>query len=426
MDDDAFKPPRALAVHGVRAVLPDRVLEDATIIIEDGRIASIESNGTRPPGSIDGSGAFCLPGLIDSHSDGLEKEINPRPGVMLPEAFALRSFEARMRSAGITTVFHGIGFEDDPHYARTVDLAHRLADAVQDRRRAYDSTVEHRILYRLDARDPSVHLALCERFAAKPDPLDPAPLVSFEDHTPGQGQYRDIEFVRKGMATSPKYAGRDVDEALAERMALRESMAHNREHGLARLRSEAIASRLRIVAHDPTTRDDIAEARTWPAEVAEFPTTLEAARAAREFGLPSVMGAPNVLRGGSHSGNVSAESLVRENLCTTLASDYQPAAMLAAVFLLAKRGAASPPRAVRLVTDGPAGMVGLQDRGRLEVGLRADLLLCTFDGTWPTVQQVWRGPIVTTAPTAPTAAPTDTRSEQRTADESRLVVGASR
>lgn len=387
MDDDAFKPPRALAVHGVRAVLPDRILEDATIIIEDGRIASIESNGTRPPGSIDGSGAFCLPGLIDSHSDGLEKEINPRPGVMLPEAFALRSFEARMRSAGITTVFHGIGFEDDPHYARTVDLA------------------------------------LCERFAAKPDPLDPAPLVSFEDHTPGQGQYRDIEFVRKGMATSPKYAGRDVDEALAERMALRESMAHNREHGLAWLRSEAIASRLRIVAHDPTTRDDIAEARTWPAEVAEFPTTLEAARAAREFGLPSVMGAPNVLRGGSHSGNVSAESLVRENLCTTLASDYQPAAMLAAVFLLAKRGAASLPRAVRLVTDGPAGMVGLQDRGRLEVGLRADLLLCTFDGTWPTVQQVWRGPIVTTAPTA---APTDARWERRAEGESRLVVGASR
>ena len=385
-----FAPPDSFAVHGVRAVLSDRVLDDATVVVEDGRIASIDSSAVRRPGSIDGRGAFLLPGLVDSHSDGLEKEINPRPNVMLPADLALRSFEARMRSAGITTVFHGVGFEDDPHYARTVELAQLLADVIQDRRRAYDSTVEHRILYRLDARDPSGYVALGERFASKPDMFDPSPFVSFEDHTPGQGQYRDVEQFRRWMASSPKYAGRDVDQALNDRIDLRESMAHNREGGLAWLRSEAIASRLRIVAHDPTTRDDVIEAKTWPAEIAEFPTTLEAARAAREHGLPSVMGAPNVLRGGSHSGNVSAESLVRDDLCTTLASDYQPASMLTAAFLLAQRRAASLSRAVRLVTDGPARMVGLDDRGRIEVGLRADLVLCTFDGTWPTVQQVFR------------------------------------
>ena len=380
-------------IHAVRAVLPDRIVENATIVVEDEMIIDIAEGAPHRPGSLDGRGAFCLPGLIDSHSDGLEKELSPRPGVTFPVDFALRSFEARVRSAGVTTIFHGVGYEEDERHGRTIRLAEEFVRALQCRAQADDALVDHRILYRLDARDPNGYLALAERLARHPDPTEPRPLVSFEDHTPGQGQYRDVEHFRKWMAGSGKYQPDKLDEALAEKIAERDAHLEVRGLSLTWLRLQASAARIRLLVHDPVDANDIAEAATWPATIAEFPTTVEAARAAFDRGLPAVMGAPNVLRGGSHSGNVAAEELVRLGLCSVLSSDYQPATLMAAVFLLAKRKAATLPGAVRLVTDGPAAMTGLTDRGRLEAGRRADLVLCRFDGHWPTVWHVQRAPL---------------------------------
>jgi alpha-D-ribose 1-methylphosphonate 5-triphosphate diphosphatase len=381
------------AILGVRAVLADRVVDDATVVVEDGRIVSVVERGAAPPGALDGRGAFCLPGIVDTHSDGLEKEAQPRPGVSFPHDFALGSFEGRVRAAGVTTVFHGVAFEHDEHEGRTIELAECLYDAIGERSRGREPLVGHQVLHRLDARDPAGLDALRRRLAAAATPTGGRPpLVSFEDHTPGQGQYADPAVYRRlleqtqGLTVAE--AGAKVDELRQARDALR----HHRDAAIAWLAGQAGTGTIRLLAHDLTSADEVADAVRWGAAVAEFPTSAEAAAAARDAGLATVMGAPNVLRGGSHSGNVPAEELVARGLCTALASDYLPSSLIAAAFRLATRGTASLPEAVGLVTAGPAAVAGLDDRGHLEPGQRADVVLATVDGSWPTVRAVFRAP----------------------------------
>ncbi|CAN5625747.1 alpha-D-ribose 1-methylphosphonate 5-triphosphate diphosphatase [soil metagenome] len=377
------------AVTDVRAVLPDRVLDHATVVVEDGVIAAVSERGAAPPHAIDGRGAFCLPGLVDTHSDGLEKELRPRPGVVLDTDFALRSYEGRVRAAGVTTMYHGIGFENGEKYQRSVQLANELCDAIERRACSADAIVDHRILYRLDARDADGFVSLQERLARRLD--DGAlPLVSFEDHTPGQGQYTDRtafeRYIRGTQGLSDDEARRRVDELIAER----DQLLVNRARALPWLTRAAGAGHLRLMAHDPTTTDEVEEAVSWNAAIGEFPTTVEAARLARERGLRTVCGAPNVLRGGSHSGNVSAADLISLGLCDGLASDYLPSTLLGAVAVLVHDGACALPDALALVTSGPADTAGLRDRGRLVAGCRGDLVLASFDGRLPTVRAVLR------------------------------------
>ena len=378
-----------LAVIDVRAVLPDRVLDQATVVVEDGLIAAVSERGAAPPNAIDGRGAFCLPGLVDTHSDGLEKELRPRPGVVLDTDFALRSYEGRVRAAGVTTMYHGIGFENGEKYQRSVELANELCDAIERRARSADAIVDHRILYRLDARDADGFVSLQQRLARRLD--DGAlPLVSFEDHTPGQGQYTDRtafeRYITGTQGLSADEARRRVDELIGER----EQLLVNRARALPWLTREAQRGGIRLMAHDPTTLDEVEEAVSWGAAIGEFPTTVEAARLARERGLRTVCGAPNVLRGGSHSGNVSAVELVSLGLCDGLASDYLPSTLLGAVAALADAGVCTLPGAVALVSSGPAETVGLHDRGRLATGCRGDLVLASLDGRLPTVRAVLR------------------------------------
>lgn len=393
------------ALRHVRAVLADRVLDDATVVVEDGLIASVTERGPAPPGALDGRGAFCLPGIVDTHSDGLEKEVQPRPGVPFPCDFALGSFEGRVRAAGVTTVFHGVSFEQNEKETRTVELANSLCDVIAARRRGAEPLVDHRVLHRLDARDPAGLDALAGQLAAAAPA--PAPLVSFEDHTPGQGQYADTTFFHRYLVDAQKLTAAEADARIEELRSTRDARLGQREAAIGWLAERARAGAIRLLAHDPASGAEVAEAIGWGSAVAEFPTRVEAAAAAHEAGLATVMGAPNVLRGGSHSGNVAAEELVARGLCTALASDYLPSTLVAAAFRLAERGIATLPAAVGLVTAGPATVAGLADRGRLDPGLRSDLVLATVDGSWPTVRAVFRAPDATVPPGPPTgAAPT--------------------
>lgn len=377
------------AIRNVRAVLPDRVVDDATVVVEDGTLVSVVPRGAAPRHAIDGHGALCLPGLVDTHSDGLEKELRPRPAVQLPYDFALRSFEGRVRAAGVTTMYHGIGFEDDDRHDRSVPLANALCDAIERRSASRDAIVDHRILYRLDARDADGFHGLVERLADFP-PLDGRPIVSFEDHTPGQGQYADRQKFEDYVAATQRLTAEEARANVDARIIERAAKLANRDAALPWLRSAAGRGEITLLTHDATTRDDIVEAVAWHARIAEFPTTVEAAAAAREHGMAIVCGAPNVLRGQSHSGNVSAVELIGRGLCDSLASDYMPSTLLGAVATLAGRNVCPLPTAVRLVTEGPARAVGLTDRGRLEPGTRGDVVVATFDGSWPTVRLVAR------------------------------------
>ncbi|MBO0747108.1 MAG: alpha-D-ribose 1-methylphosphonate 5-triphosphate diphosphatase [Acidimicrobiaceae bacterium] len=372
----------------VRAVLPDRIADNASIAVEGGRIVGVEADRNYASG-VDGHGALCLPGLIDTHSDAIEKEITPRPAVELDESFALRSLEGRVLAAGITTVCHGIGFEDSPGYGRSVDLASRLVDVIEQRRKSDAAPVDHRILYRVPARSINGVDAAMARLAVGQGPGE-SPLLSFEDHTPGQGQFRDINRFKQYLTRARMEPGDDVDDYITRRIAEGEAMLPKRNENLARVSQLACTGGARVLVHDCEEAPDMDEARKWGAAVAEFPLSVGAARVAREHGMPVVMGAPNVLRGGSHSGNVDAEEVIRRGLCTSLASDYLPSSLLAAAFLLVERGAASLAQAVRLVTAGPTEVLGVADRGRIEVGARADLTLVGLDGRWPRVHRVIR------------------------------------
>lgn len=379
----------SFSITNVTAVLPDSVLENVTIVVERGVITEIATGISALRGSIDAHGLYCLPGVIDTHSDGLEQEHRPRPNVNLPLDFSLRSFEAKVRSAGISTMFHGIAFENDGN--RTVELANSLVDALHDYADSRNSLVDNRVLYRLDARDNDGFNALVTRIESDMDRArDYAPLVSFEDHTPGTGQYRDRTYfenwVMRNRNLSQEEARAHVDNVIAER----DAVIHNRDLALPWLTERAQAGIIRLMVHDPATPEDVEEGASWNASIAEFPTTIEAARAAHAKGMRIVSGAPNVLRGGSHSGNVSAAELISLGLCDGLSSDYLPFSMLGAVAVLVRDKVCSLPRAVGLITSGPAKTVGLLDRGELKVGTAADLALCRFNGIIPTVVGVFR------------------------------------
>jgi alpha-D-ribose 1-methylphosphonate 5-triphosphate diphosphatase len=382
------QPPADYVLGHVRAVLPDRVLDDARVAVRDGRIAEVAPH---PPGAaadVDGGGALCLPGLVDVHSDGLERERLPRPGAEVPWRFALLSFEGKLRAAGITTVFHGAAFEqgEGSLKVRSVDAALELCRQVAERG---EGLVEHRILHRLDVRSAGGLAALRTRLSA----LGETAVVSHEDHTPGQGQYADRSYYERYLMGTQDLTAEQARAHVDAFVAAREANRTVRDDALSFLGDLARAGRVRLFGHDPASAAEIAALAGRGGAVAEFPTTVEAAAAARERGMPVVMGAPNALRGSSHSGNASARELVARGLVTALASDYLPSGLLAAPFLLAADGVTTLPAAVSLVTAGPAEAVGLPDRGSLTAGTRADLVLAEAGQPWPVVRAVLRAEV---------------------------------
>lgn len=381
------------AITGVRLTSPSGVLDDRTVVVEDGRVTDITA-GAAPDGAVDGAGMLLLPGLVDCHSDGLERERSPRRTASFPLDFAVLTFEGRLAAAGVTTVFHGIGFQDNERNGRSFALADASCQAIEERRGA--APVDHRLLVRTEARaDSGLEAALpwIDRFTERGvDGATVVPVVSFEDHSPGQGQYRNVDQFRAAIDPATLSDGETVDSYVAARLAEAEAARHLRATNREQLAALAADGRIRLLAHDCEGPEDVEEAHAACAAVAEFPLTLDAARRARSLGMQVVMGAPNAMRGQSHSGNASAAEVVAHGLCDALASDYQPATMLAAAFNLSAQGTCSLHDAIGLITEGPARTVGLLDRGAVAVGRRADLVLVDDSGRWPQVRRTWRAP----------------------------------
>ena len=377
----ALDGPTDYAIGHVRAVLPDAVLDDARVVVREGRIAEV---GPHPAGftaDADGGGCWLLPGLIDVHSDVLAREAQPRPGVTLPPEVALDAARDRMRAAGVTTTFHGLAYQS--RSAVGLEIGSPRADELAP---SLDAAGEP-ALHRLDVRSGTGRALLEQRLAALPRRRLPI-VVSHEDHTPGQGQYADPVTMRRWLENGEGMSPERAHEHVEWWRATRDERLDQRADTLAWLGSLAAAGRIVLFGHDPETAQDAEQLRARGGRVAEFPTTLAAARAARDLGLLVVAGAPNVVRGGSHAGNVSAAALVADGLVDALASDYLPWSLLSASVHLAASGLLPLPRAVGLVTGGPAACVGLADRGALAPGLRADLLLADLAGTRPRVLSV--------------------------------------
>lgn len=369
-----------LYLTGARVVLPDTVLEDAAVLIEDGAIAAINPESGRGAPALDLSGKTLIPGMIDLHCDALEKEVEPRPQVHFPLDFACAQADKRNAAAGITTVFHALSFANHELGVRNNAFAAEIARAVGAWRA--HALVDNRVHVRYEVTDetaPPVLAALLRDGHAH--------LMSFMDHSPGQGQFRDVEAYRAYLAKTYKTSDAQLDDILARKAEAAQG-AMQRMEQLARLAHERGVS---IASHDDDSAQKVDAVKALGAVVSEFPVNLETAQAARAQGLATLFGAPNILRGKSQSGNMRALDAVLAGVADCLCGDYSPAALLPSVMKLPELAGISLPEAVALVTRNPARAAGLHDRGEIAVGKRADLVAVKDMGGLPQAERVWSG-----------------------------------
>jgi alpha-D-ribose 1-methylphosphonate 5-triphosphate diphosphatase len=360
-----------------RLVLPDRVVA-GTLAHAGGVIRDVSEGRSSAPGAIDLDGDLLAPGLIECHTDNLEKHFVPRPGVIWPNPLAAALVhDAQMAAAGVTTVYDAVcagGYDVENDYRRPI--FHDMVAAIETGMSAGVFRIDHRLHLRCELTDPRLMDDLApyagRRLVA---------LASLMDHTPGQRQWRNLVDLKRFM-TSEGLREADADALLERRMAAGAGAAAKNWPLAVRLfRDRGIP----IASHDDTTEAHVTQAAEAGCAISEFPTTVEAARAAHRSGLATVGGAPNVVRGGSHSGGVAAEELAKAGLLDALSSDYVPASLLQAVERLARGSGLPLHEAFALVTSRPAAMLGLTDRGRLAPGLRADLVRLRFFGETPIV-----------------------------------------
>jgi alpha-D-ribose 1-methylphosphonate 5-triphosphate diphosphatase len=368
-----------LVLENATLVLPDRV-ERGWIACHDGRIA--ETGTGRPPEpGLDCGGDHVLPGLVELHTDHLESHFAPRPKVRWHPLGAVLAYDAQIAASGITTVFDSLRAGTDPDGSGLGPELTTLADALATARAADLLRADHLTHLRCELPSGDV-LDTVRAFLAR----HPVGLISLMDHTPGQRQFRDIE----KYYTYATRGGRTLDEVRAgtqRKIAEGRALCAVSRPGLVAL---AKAHGVALASHDDTTLEDVGLSVEEGVALAEFPTTIEAARASREAGITVMMGAPNLIRGGSHSGNVAAATLAQEGLLDVLSSDYVPASLLLAAFQLPERAGIPLPAAVATVTANPARATGLADRGALASGLRADLVRVRLAEGLPVVRQVWR------------------------------------
>lgn len=372
----------ALTLTNAQIVLDDEVIT-GTVRIEDGRIDDVSTGTSGLPEAEDLAGDYLCPGLVELHTDNLEKHVQPRPKVHWPTSSALLAHDAQVVASGITTVLDAIAVGGTLSEDVRDHLVRESSEAIHSFRADGLLRADHHLHMRCEVAHKDV-LTLFEPFKA--DPL--VRLVSLMDHTPGQRQFVNLEKLRV------YYKGRHhLDDAAFEQMIIdrKEAQAlYSDKHRKALVEMARDAGHP-IASHDDATVDHVEEAVEMGLTISEFPTTLEAARAANAKGMRTIMGGPNVVRGGSHSGNVSAGELAEEGLLDALSSDYVPASLLHGALLLNAKHGVALPKALATVTRNPADMVGMDDRGRIAAGKRADLVRFRRlgDGV-PAVRRVWR------------------------------------
>ena len=364
-----------------RVVVRDQVL-DGSVAVRDGRIAAVDEGHSSLPGAVGLDGDLLIPGLVELHTDNVEKHFLPRPNVMWPSGLAaVLAHDAQIVSSGITTVFDALSVGDYRADGQRKEIYYRSVEAVRLAASRALFRADHLLHMRCELSDPYL-LEMFEPYAS--DPL--VRFVSLMDHTPGQRQWTDIRRFKDYLADEA-LSDEEVQAEINERIVLQQKYAPvHRARVLEICRGRDVA----LASHDDTLEEHVVEAVADGLGICEFPTTHTAADRARAEGMKIIMGAPNIVRGGSHSGNVSAVALADAGLLDGLSSDYVPASLLHGAFLLAGRPGTDLPKAIRYVTANPAEMAGLTDRGEIAVDKRADLVRVRLAGDLPVVRQVWR------------------------------------
>ena len=373
-------PTNGFRLRNARVVLENDVVHGC-VEIENGQIVSVSESDNST--GIDLAGDYLLPGLIELHTDHLETHYGPRPGVRWNPLAAIQAHDAQIATAGITTVLDCLrmGIDDTSGYETGEMQA--LAGHLDNAGRQGRLRADHKLHLRCEVSSIDV-LDDCEGFSDNENIM----LVSLMDHAPGQRQFSDLEVFEK-YHREKKGMDKETFKAFSSRR-LELSLQYSDKHR--QVISDMCKSRnIALASHDDATIEHVADAIRLGIHISEFPTTVEAAKASHEQGMRILMGAPNVVRGQSHSGNVGARELARLGTLDVLSSDYVPASLLHAAFVLAIEEGAMPLHdAVALITCNPARAIGFEDRGVIAEGYRADLIHVRYEDNVPTVKCVWR------------------------------------
>lgn len=359
-----------------------------TAAVHEETLVDVQPGLTAVADAEDWNRDYLIPGLIELHTDNLEKHLEPRPGVRWPAMSALLTHDAQVAAAGITTVLDAMGVGDfDERSVRAQGLEETNAALLKARSHGL-LRAEHLLHIRCELA--------CDNMleVVRPYLDDPCVrLVSLMDHTPGQRQWLDVDKFRVYTQRNQRWTDEYLADVIAQRQEMQERNAQRNRSGLLELCRDR---NIPLASHDDTTAEHVDLAVKCGMSISEFPTTVAAAVAARARRLAIVVGAPNLVRGGSHSGNVSALNLAREDLLDCLSSDYVPHALLHGAFLLRDLAGWSLPRAIGAVSSKPARVIGLHDRGTVAAGLRADFVrvreTATADGiaVVPVPVATWR------------------------------------
>lgn len=372
--------PAETVLTNARLVLADEVVT-GSLLVRDSVIAEVSSGSSRAGEDMEGD--YVIPGLVELHTDHLEGHYAPRPKVRWNPIAAVLAHDAQVATAGITTVFDALRVGLDEDGGMTAAEMRKLADAIEDSVRQDRVRADHFIHLRCEVSAPD-----CLEGFAYFDGDQRVRLASLMDHAPGQRQFAKMEayamYYQGKLKMSDEAFRVFCERRIAESAA---NSATNRAAIAETCRSRGIV----LASHDDATLAHVEEAVAQGIRVAEFPTTAEAARASKHAGLGVLMGAPNVMRGGSHSGNVSARTLAEDGLLDILSSDYIPFSLIQSAFFLGEVvDQITLPEAVAMVSRNPAEAVGLTDRGVIEAGRRADLVRVRVDEHVPVVRTVWR------------------------------------
>lgn len=368
-------------IENAEIVLKDRVLR-GWVAVDDGVIVEI-GEGTAPERGEDFAGDYLIPGLVELHTDHLESHYVPRPKVRWNTMGAVLAYDAQIAASGITTVFDSLRCGSDLDGGGFGADLMQLGEAIDAARRAEFFRAEHLTHLRCEVPSPDVVESLnayAERFSVD--------LISLMDHTPGQRQFRDLD--KYLVYYMGKYGGSEQEFRAQMKARVSQNGAYsavNRPSVIAFAREHGIP----LASHDDTTLDEVAQTVEEGVALAEFPTTLESAMALRDQGIAVMMGAPNLVRGGSHSGNLSAAESAKNECLDIMSSDYVPASLLLAALELPRRAQNFDlPKAISTVTRNPAKAAGLHDRGEVAPGKRADLIRLRVVDDIPVVRTVWR------------------------------------
>lgn len=361
-------------VHNGKVITEEEILNGYAVLVKGEIIQAIipesEALLIRNAEFIDANGGYISPGFIDIHSDYIETIVSPRPTSIIDIDISLREAEKILISHGITTMFHSLSFYGEDIFThkpiRYPTNVQKLVDAIH---KIHDRP--HIIRHRLHARFELDNINEVGRLVDNIE-KDKIHLLSFMDHTPGQGQYRDLEVFRKTLKGYRNISDEEMNGVILERKS-RKQMTLEKVTEVAKLANE---KGIAVASHDDDSVEKLTLVKSFGTTISEFPITLDVAKKAKEFGLQTIVGAPNVLLGGSHSGNLSAAEAIDEQAADILCSDYYPASLLHAVFELHEEYGKDLHEMFMMVTLNPAKAVKMDDElGSIKPGKKADILL---------------------------------------------------